>query len=192
MIGEGLLNDAVAIQLYVTISNYDIRNPNTITWGSLLPIFGEFLKYLAYSLLMGVLFGFVISYITRKMRFIVKNVIIESLIIMVFALASYYIGMVTMWTGAVTLLINSIMMAHYAWHNLSPQGKHVSSATFQAIGFGAEAVIFCFVGLTAATITQNNVVNWTFIGYELLVILISRFVSVFLLHLLSLLMPKYR
>lgn len=96
----------------MTISIYDVQAPKEdLNWSSLGPIFGNFAKYLVYSILMGFCFGMLISYLTRKMRFIVKNVIIESLIIMAFALASYYIGRVTMWTGAVTLLVNSMMMA---------------------------------------------------------------------------------
>jgi len=32
-------------------------------------------------------------------------------------------------SAIVTLLVCSLVMSHYGWYNLSPQGKHVSSVT---------------------------------------------------------------
>ena len=33
-------------------------------------------------------------------------------------------------SSIVTILTTSLVQSHYAWYNLSPQGKHVTSVTF--------------------------------------------------------------
>jgi hypothetical protein len=39
-------------------------------------------------------------------------------------------------------------MAHYTWYNISPQAKQVTSVAFQVLGYGIEAFVFGYIGLT--------------------------------------------
>lgn len=64
------------------------------------------------------------------------------------AMIAYFVADLMKVSAIVSLLVTAIIMSHYAWHNLSPQGKHVTSVTFQMLGFAAEAATFCYVGLT--------------------------------------------
>ena len=123
-----------------------------------------------------------ISFITKKMRFLAQNVIVEALLIFVFALGSFFCSRMLVKSGTVSLLTTSIIMSHYAWHNLSPQGKHVTSVTFQTIGYGAEALIYCFVGLSTATVAYSNEVSFAFVGLELALVIVGRFLIVFVLY----------
>lgn len=92
---------------------------------------GDFLKLFFMSIFVGVLFGFAAGYLTKRLRFIAKaSAILESFILICFAMCSYFIAEIQQYSGIVTLLTTAIIMAHYAWHNLSPQGKHVTSVTF--------------------------------------------------------------
>ena len=120
LFGEGLVNDGIAILLYSTISNYELNNPNQLGWGSLWAISKKFVGNLFASISIGLTFGLTISYITKRMRFIAQNVIVETMLIFVFALGSYFVSNILLRQGIVSLLVTSIVMSHYAWHNLSP------------------------------------------------------------------------
>ena len=96
-------------------------------------------------------------------------------------------------SGIISLLTSAIVMAHYAWYNLSPQGKHVSGIAFSVISYGFEAFIFAYLGLTFFSYAdiRSNVWSWSFILLVLLNVIISRFVAtVCLLYLVKLLGHK--
>ena len=65
-------------------------------------------------------------------------------------------------------------MAHYTWYNLSPQGKQVSSTTIQTLGYGAEAFVFTYLGLTFFSYLKYNW-SWHLFVIELVVVMVGRF-----------------
>lgn len=136
-------------------------------------IMGDFLKLFSMSIIIGLIFGFMASYITKRMRFIAQSAIGESFILICFGLFSYELSELMEYSGIVSLLTTALILAHYAWHNLSPQGKHVTSVTFQTLGFGAEAVVFVFVGITL-TFYLNIERCWKFVIAEFFIIIIGR------------------
>jgi len=71
-------------------------------------------------MVIGLLVGFIASYITKRMRFLAQSVVSETVFIFCFALESYYIAAMAGCSGVISLLITSIVTTHYAWHNLSP------------------------------------------------------------------------
>ena len=135
------------------------------------------------SILVGLLFGFGYSYLTKNARFLAHNVVAESFVLLSFALISYFVAELMEVSSIVALLTTSIVMSHYAWHNLSPQGKHVTSVTFQMLGFGAEAVTFCYVGLTTgAYLNDLDFIPLEFIGIEFAIIIVGRFLAVYMAY----------
>lgn len=68
-------------------------------------------------------------------------------------------------------------MAHYAWYNLSPQSKTTTSLAFGAIGFGAEAFVFAYLGLTFFSYASYEW-SWQFFISEFFVIVIGRFLGI--------------
>lgn len=90
---------------------------------------------------------------------------------------SYFLSELLDLSGIVSLLTTALIFAHYAWHNLSPQGKHVTSVTFQTLGFGAEAIVFVFVGLSI-TYYMELEICWMFILVEFFIIIIGRLFGV--------------
>ena len=76
-------------------------------------------------------------------------------------------------------------MAHYAWYNLSPQGKHLSSAAIQVIGFGFEAFVFAYLGLSYFAYIELTW-SWQFILSEAAICIVGRFLgTVGLIYFLS-------
>ena len=67
--------------------------------------------------------------------------------LLAFAMLTYYISEIMGQSGITSLVSCALIMAHYTWFNLSPQGKHVTSVTFATFGYAAEAFVFSFVGL---------------------------------------------
>ena len=75
-------------------------------------------------------------------------------------------------------------MGHYSWYNLSPQGKHVTSITFQTLGYFAEAIVFAFIGISASFYEMHYQVSWQFIGAEFVIIMVGRFLAIYISYFL--------
>jgi sodium/hydrogen exchanger-like protein 6/7 len=80
-------------------------------------------------------------------------------------------------SGIISLLTSGVLMAHYAWYNLSPQSKTTTSLAFGAIGFGAEAFVFAYLGLTFFSYASYEW-SWQFFISEFFVIVIGRFLGI--------------
>jgi len=72
----------------------------------------------------------------------------ESTLIFCMGYLSYVTSEVAHYSGIISLLTSGIVMAHYAWYNLSPQGKQSSFIVFQFLGYATEAFVFVYLGLT--------------------------------------------
>ncbi len=144
------------------------------------------------SLGIGLVLGLIASYIFKKMRFLTVSAIKEVLLTFCFGYLAYGLGEMAHMSGIICLLTTGVVFAHYGWFNLSPQGKHLSSAAFQVIGFGFEAFVFCYLGLSFFSFAPNDW-SWQFILLEGLVCIIARMVgTVGLIQLMRLLthVPK--
>jgi NhaP-type Na+/H+ or K+/H+ antiporter len=82
------------------------------------------------SLGIGLLCGFIASYIFKKLRFLTVSAIKEVLLTFCFGYLAYALGEMASMSGIISLLTTGVIFAHYGWFNLSPQGKHLSSGTF--------------------------------------------------------------
>lgn len=64
LFGEGVINDAVALILFATVANINFDE-----FGSAIPmLFFNFFKVTSLSILLGLFFGFVISYVLKKIN----------------------------------------------------------------------------------------------------------------------------
>lgn len=192
ILGEGLFNDAVAIILYQTFKEvveeaagreHDAASETkfvTPLW--VLKVFGKFLWLCTASILIGLFFGILCTLMTKKFRFIAHSAIHESALFLCFAMMSYFTSEAVHMSAIVSLLATSLIMSHYAWYNLSPQGKHVTSVTFQTLGFIAEAVVFGYVGITAAYEWLNYERDLVFVVIGFFVVIIGRFGAIYITY----------
>ena len=111
-------------------------------------IIGNFLSLGFMSLFVGVVFGLFSSYILKSFRVFSKNPVSESVMIFCIAYLSYVTSEAAEYSGIITLLSCGIVMAHYSWYNLSPQGKQSSFIVFQFLGYISEAFVFSYLGIT--------------------------------------------
>jgi NhaP-type Na+/H+ or K+/H+ antiporter len=112
----------------------------------------------------------------KKMRFLTVSAIKETVLIFCFGYISYSLGELAHLSGIICLLTTGVVMAHYGWYSLSPQGKHLSSAAFQVIGFALEAFVFAYLGLSFFALTEENW-SYSFILVELAICIVGRFVG---------------
>mmetsp|Transcript_9362 Transcript_9362/g.14206 ORF Transcript_9362/g.14206 Transcript_9362/m.14206 type:complete len:419 (+) Transcript_9362:778-2034(+) len=96
------------------------------------------------------------------------------MMIFCFGYLSYVISEVAENSGIISLLTAGVVMAHYTWYNLSPQGKQSSFIVFQFLGYATEAFVFAYLGLTFFSYTN---LKWSpgLFACELGVIMVGRF-----------------
>lgn len=131
--GEGSINDAVSIILFNTVEKFSsstAHHAEEFTWKTPFEIFGSFILHGIVSLLIGIVVGLLASYIFKRARVLTSSSIKETALVFIFGYLAYSIAEALEMSGIISLLTAGIVMAHYAWYNLSPQGKHVSSCTF--------------------------------------------------------------
>ena len=88
--GEGVFNDIVSIILFNTVSGF---NENTeFLFSSPFKIGGKFLSLTVVSMAIGVGVGFISCLVFKYLRFLCHSAIIETSIIILVAMMSYYIS----------------------------------------------------------------------------------------------------
>lgn len=128
--GEGITNDAVSIIMFNAVMKYTHRKDTSLTFSTPFTILAEFAILGLDSLLIGIVFGLMSSYILKVFRAFSKNAVAECMMIFCFGYLSYVTSEVAEQSGIITLLTCGIVMAHYTWFNLSPQGKQSSFIVF--------------------------------------------------------------
>jgi len=127
--GEGIVNDAVSIILFQTVMKFNSENKE-VDAKSVSLIGLDFLNLGFSSLGLGLAFGLACSYLMDRARSLTKSPIVECAMIFCFAYLSYVCAELTHLSGIIALLTTGIIIAHYGWYNLSPQGKQSSTVVF--------------------------------------------------------------
>ncbi len=89
--GEGILNDAVSIILFNTVMKYTSKN-SVINISTPFEIIKEFISLGFGSVLIGIIFGLLSSYILKTFRAFSKNPVTESMMIFCFGYLSYVVS----------------------------------------------------------------------------------------------------
>ena len=118
------------------------------------------------------------SLLLKHLRFIAISSIKETIVIFCMGYMTYSVGELLHVSGIICLLACGITMAHYAWYNLSPQGKTISSANIQIIGFTLEAAVFAYLGLSFFSVIDMDW-SWQFILVETAICIFARFLGTF-------------
>lgn len=62
---------------------------------------------------------------------------------------SYLLADVSGLSAILALFVCGVVVSHYALHNVSPEGRHATMASFKTASYLAEGVIFIYVGMDA-------------------------------------------
>jgi len=172
--GESILNDAIAIVLFRALST-------TSSQGFLLGIVFEFTVSFVGSFVVGVAIGLLSSLLFKYTQFD-KYHTLELVLLVLYSYASYLLADGLGLSGIVSILFCGVVMAHYTYHNLSPQAQKFSSKLFKVVSSLSEMFVFAYLGL--ALFSFDQVYDVGLIFFSVVFCLAARFFNVFPLCLL--------
>jgi len=132
--GESMLNDAVSVVLYHTLSNM-AANPEDLlqlTARSVFSMVGMFLLSAVGSIAMGIAIGLLASFLFRHLR-LDKHPPIEGIMVFLVSYVSYAVPEVLNLSGIMSLFFCGIMLAHY---NCQLGHTHTSHSSCLHADFG--------------------------------------------------------
>lgn len=181
IVGESVLNDAVAIVLYRTFSR--------LIGSSITHWYAPMLSFI-YVFVGSVVVGCTLAAITALVLKHTKLYCNPSLELSFFLIMAYLpypfcdgIGM----SGILGILSSSIGLAHYGHYNLSLVTQISAQQAFRTIAFLAETFVFVYLGTALTTIDHSW--NWLTIMWGIIFTLVSRGFNIYPL---SYLVNKFR
>lgn len=175
-----MANDIVSIIMFNAIMSIQGK-PFTADTPFL--IIEQLLILAVVSIAIGLVFGFSTALLFKNFRFLNTSVVTETFIMIAMALMAYFIATMTVilgleMSGMIALLVCGIIQAHYAWWNLSPQGKNTSSVTVSFLGQSAEAAVYSYIGISLY-FTIPTWWSFSWIIAQSLIVILGRIVGVY-------------
>eukprot|EP00045_Choanoeca_perplexa_P011700 m.124945 g.124945 ORF g.124945 m.124945 type:complete len:605 (+) comp15727_c0_seq1:156-1970(+) len=177
--GESVLNDAVALVMYKSISDYNPELHNRLTTGRFFYSIWVFLLIFFGSFACGAFVGMGSS-VFFKYTNIKKFPLLETSVFVLVSYCSFLLGEGFGLSGVVAILFCGITQAHYTYETLSEESKRRTKELFEIINFLFENFLFSYIGLNVFTYKCHR---WEvgFILFALFVVLLARAVHVILL-----------
>ncbi|WVR06487.1 sodium/hydrogen exchanger 3 [Kwoniella sp. DSM 27419] len=172
--GESILNDAVSIVMYETLSQF---HGEDIYLSSLFHGVGIFLFSFLVSMALGVSFGLACS-LGLKHSHLSSYPHIESCIVALVAYTSYFFSNGIAMSGIVSLLFCGITLKHYAYHTMSKRTQRTTKYMFAVLAQLSENFIFIYLGLSLFT-QDVQVFKPLFILVAAIAVMASRYAAVF-------------
>merc|ERR1719233_363737 len=145
VLGESLLNDAVAIVLCGAIEDYSALylkgSPDTFEVEAFLRTIGNFFVIFLGSIGLGALIGVLTSLLTKFTR-IRDFHLLETSLFFLMSYSSYLLAEICQMSGIVSVLFCGIFQAHYTFHNLSLESKLRTQQLFEVLHFLLETSYF--------------------------------------------------
>ncbi|CAH8330246.1 unnamed protein product [Eruca vesicaria subsp. sativa] len=153
--GESVLNDAMAISLYRTMSL--VRSHST--GQNFFMVIVRFLETFVGSMSAGLLLLSASSLFCLYYSFILQN--LECCLFVLFPYFSYMLAEGLSLSGIVSILFTGIVMKHYTFSNLSANSQRFVSAFFHLISSLAETFVFIYMGFDIAMEKHS----WSHVGF---------------------------
>lgn len=127
--GESLLNDAVSIVMFDTLSTFRGKD---ISLSSIFHGIGLFLIVFTFSMALGVCFGLACSLLLKHSQLSAYPQL-ETCLVALIAYTTYFFSNSVTMSGIVSLLFAGITLKHYAYHNMSSRTQRATRYTFQTL-----------------------------------------------------------
>ncbi|ETW80053.1 Na+/H+ exchanger [Heterobasidion irregulare TC 32-1] len=178
--GESLLNDAVSIVMYETLSQF---HGTEIFLSSIFHGIGIFLLSFSVSMALGVCFGLAMSLILKHSSLTLYPGI-ESCLVALSAYTCYFFSNGISMSGIVSLLFCGITLKHYAYHTMSRRTQRTTKYIFATLAQLTENFIFIYLGLSLFTSPPSsekvtNYVKPLFIVITTIAVVFTRYAAVF-------------
>lgn len=188
--GESVLNDAMAISLYRTMS---LVRSHMSTDQNYFMITIRFVETFLGSLSAGVGVGFVSALLFKYAGLDIDNLQnLESCLFVLFPYFSYMLAEGLGLSGIVSILFTGVVMKRYTYPNLSESSQRFVSAFFHLISSLAETFVFIYMGFDIA-MEKHSWSHVGFIFFSILFIVIARAANVFgCAYLVNLVRPPHQ
>ncbi|KAJ3501288.1 hypothetical protein NLJ89_g9405 [Agrocybe chaxingu] len=178
--GESLLNDAVSIVMYETLSQF---HGTEVYVSSIFHGIGIFLLSFSVSMALGVAFGLATS-LMLKHSYLHLYPSIESCLVALCAYTCYFFSNGLSMSGIVSLLFCGITLKHYAYHTMSRRTQRATKYIFSTLSQLSENFIFVYLGLslfTSAPVSEPvfSYVKPVFILITAIAVIFTRYAAVF-------------
>ncbi|KAF9458708.1 Sodium/hydrogen exchanger family-domain-containing protein [Collybia nuda] len=178
--GESLLNDAVSIVMYQTLSQF---HGTEVYLQSIFIGIGIFLLSFSVSMALGVAFGLGMSLLLKHSS-LHRYPSIESCLIPLSAYTCYFFSNGLNMSGIVSLLFCGITLKHYAYHTMSYKTQRATKYIFSTLARLSENFIFIYLGIALFTSapTSEPVTSYVkplFITITTVAVIFTRYVAVF-------------
>jgi len=178
--GESLLNDAVSIVMYETLSKF---TGEEVYIGSIFHGIGIFLISFALSTFLGITFGLLMSLLLKHSH-LHHFPQIESCLVALCAYTCYFLSTGLTLSGIVSLLFCGITLKHYAYHTMSRKTQRASKSLFSVLAQLSENFIFIYLGMALFTSapTSEPVFSYVkplFILITTVAVVFTRYAAVF-------------
>ncbi|XBI80647.1 hypothetical protein VPH35_089753 [Triticum aestivum] len=184
--GESVLNDAMAISLYRTMSS--VRS-NAAGGENIFMMILQFLEIFVGSMSSGVGVGFISSLISFLIVFL-QN--LECCLFVLFPYFSYMLAEGLGLSGIVSILFTGMVMKHYTYSNLSDNSQRFVSAFFHLLSSLAETFVFIYMGFDIA-MEEHSWSHVGFIIFSIIFIIVARAANVFsCAYLVNISRPEHR
>lgn len=174
--GEAVLNDAVAIVLFSTISHQlDEEEPQLMST----PILGHFFFVSLGSLAVGLAAGGLSSWCFCRARYIKNFPDYEISAILLASYLTFAFSQLLGLSGIMSLFFFGIVLAQYNYYSLSEPSKVASKVTFSTLSKMAESCVFVYLGVVAALSLGRFHWHLGLVLCSILAIIFARAVHVF-------------
>jgi sodium/hydrogen exchanger 8 len=176
--GESALNDAVAIVLFKTFSDFVGRDLEGA--GSVLNIagtlVGDFLVEAICSPILGILFSFVAALIFKYSN-MQECPMLELALYMLMMYIPFILAETVGISGIVTIFFSGMSARRYIQPNVSDDTSRNADVIFKLAAYLAEVIVFLELGLSVFGLKRSF--NWIFIGWAFLASLVGRALSIY-------------
>ncbi|KAJ7270657.1 Sodium/hydrogen exchanger family-domain-containing protein [Mycena haematopus] len=179
--GESLLNDAVSIVMYETLTKF--HGLEEIYVSSIFKGIGMFLASFSVSMALGVAFGLGMSLLLKHSHLNLYPSI-ESCLVALCAYTCYFFSNGLTMSGIVSLLFCGITLKHYAYHTMSRRTQRTTKYIFSTLAQLSENFIFIYLGMSLFTSppTEERVTSYVkplFIVITTVAVIFTRYAAVF-------------
>ncbi|KAL0952602.1 hypothetical protein HGRIS_006857 [Hohenbuehelia grisea] len=178
--GESLLNDAVSIVMYETLSQF--HGTEVHIW-SIFHGIGIFLLSFTVSMALGIAFGLAMSLLLKHSSLNSYHSI-ETCLVALSAYTCYFFSNGLSMSGIVSLLFCGITLKHYAYHTMSRRTQRATKYIFSTLAQLSENFIFIYLGMALFTSapTSERVTSYVkplFITITTISVIFTRYAAVF-------------
>jgi len=180
ILGESLLNDAVAIVLCGSIEEYSklsLTQGDSVEPSVLFLTILRFFTILIGSVGLGALIGSITALMT-KFTHIKDFPLLETSLFFLMSYSSYLLAEICEMSGIVSILFCGIFQSHYTSRNLSTESQLRTKQFSETLTFLSENFIFCYLGVSMFTF-EHHYFSFIFIFGAFVAVAVARAANIY-------------